>query len=152
MKDGRLTGRHVALIFASGFTVIVAVNLTLAYSAVRSFPGLEVENSYIASQVFDVNRKAQDALGWDVSAVIEGKMLRLSLEDANGPVRPDITRATLGRATHIREDRDLVFRLDGRAHVAQVGDLGTGNWNLRLKAIAEDGTLFQRRIVLWVRQ
>lgn len=47
MKE--LTGRHVLLMFVAGFGIIIAVNLTLAFSAVRTFPGLEVKNSYVAS-------------------------------------------------------------------------------------------------------
>ena len=50
MKE--LTGRHVFGIFAVGFGTIIAVNMVLAISAVRTFPGLEVDNSYVASQQF----------------------------------------------------------------------------------------------------
>ncbi|MEM9970975.1 MAG: FixH family protein, partial [Pseudomonadota bacterium] len=40
-----LKGWHVATMFVCGFAIIIAVNLTLAFSAVRTFPGLEVKNS-----------------------------------------------------------------------------------------------------------
>ncbi len=52
----------------SAFAVIIAVNLVLAFKAVRTFPGLEVENSYVASQTFDAERTAQEALGLDAEA------------------------------------------------------------------------------------
>ena len=67
-KDFKLTGWHVLAIFVGCFSVIVTVNLTLAYNAVATFPGLEVKNSYVASQHFDAERRAQEALGWDVRA------------------------------------------------------------------------------------
>ena len=54
--------------FVAAFGVIIGVNLVLALSAVRTFPGLEVKNSYVASQTFDERRAAQEALGWTVSA------------------------------------------------------------------------------------
>ena len=41
------------------------------------------------------------------------------------------------------------FTFDGTALRATV-DGGEGNWNLRVKARAEDGTLFQQRIIVKV--
>ena len=65
-----LTGRKVFLMFAAAFSVIIGVNLILAYKAVTTFPGLEVKNSYVASQSFDAERAAQLALGWDIGAEV----------------------------------------------------------------------------------
>ena len=60
----QLTGRHVLMIFCGAFGIIIGVNLLLAWSAVSTFPGLEVKNSYVASQQFDERKAAQEALGW----------------------------------------------------------------------------------------
>ena len=51
-----ITGPKFFAIFASFFVVIIAVNLVMAFSAIRTFPGLEVKNSYVASQEFDRER------------------------------------------------------------------------------------------------
>lgn len=150
MEETKLTGRHVLLMFIGAFSVIIAVNLTLAFKAVGTFPGLETRNSYVASQSFEVDRDAQDALGWTVEARIEDDRLILAIDDANGPVLAEITSATLGRATHVLQDRTPAFVHDGRAFVAEVPGLERGNWNLRLVATAPDGTTFRRRIVLRV--
>lgn len=150
MTEFELKGWHVAAIFGSAFSVIIAVNLTLATQAVRTFPGLEVKNSYVASQSFDADRKAQEALGWDVGAKVDAGTLRLTVDDAAGPVQPQITRATLGRATHVGDDLSPVFVHDGTAFVADVGTLAPGNWNLRFEAVAADGTVFRQRIVIRV--
>jgi len=145
-----LTGRHVAVIVCSAFAVIVSVNLTLAYQAVATFPGLEVKNSYVASQTFDKDRAAQEALGWDVAAVLNQQgTLRLSFLAADGPVQPRITYAVLGRATSVAQDKTPEFRFDGTSFVSHV-DLGSGNWNLRLVAEAADGTEFKQRIIVRV--
>jgi nitrogen fixation protein FixH len=145
-----LTGRHVAMIFVGCFSVIVAVNLTLAYSALSTFPGLEVKNSYIASQQFDAQRDAQEALGWTVEARAENGLVVLSITDAAGaPVRVAALDATLGRATHVRDDRAPDFTFDGARYVAPA-ELGAGNWNIRMKAEAQDGTTFHQRIQLRV--
>ncbi|MGB5557965.1 MAG: FixH family protein [Paracoccaceae bacterium] len=151
MSEKVITGRQVFIVTASAFAVIIGVNITLAYQAVATFPGLEVKNSYVASQSFDADRKAQLALGWDVSAKVEGDVLRLSINDARGkPVQVADLTSTLGRATEVKDDRTPEFIFDGSAYVAAV-DLAPGNWNLRMVAIAEDGTRFQQRIVLYVK-
>jgi nitrogen fixation protein FixH len=147
-----LTGRHVALIFGGCFSVIIGVNLLLAYSAVKTFPGLEVKNSYVASQHFDENRAAQESLGWSVRADSNEGQVILSITDKNGlPVKVANLDATLGRATHVRDDQTPDFVFDGTYYVAPA-ILGAGNWNLRMTAQAADGTPFQQRVVLHVRK
>ena len=148
MAGREITGRHVLIGFVAAFGVIIGVNVLLAVSAVRTFPGLEVKNGYVASQTFDDRRAAQEALGWSVEARHEAGMLRLAITDARGqPVRVARLDATVGRATHVADDVTPQFRFDGAAYVAPVV-LGGGNWNIRMTAIAGDGTAFEQRIIL----
>ena len=147
MKE--ITGWHVLAMFVLGFGIIIAVNLTLAFNAVRTFPGLEVKNSYVASQSFDAERSAQEALGWDVGAIVHGGQLRLTIERNGAPVEAHITEATFGRATTVASDQFPKFAFDGTAYTAPV-HAEEGNWNLRLKAVAQDGTPFQQRVVVEV--
>ena len=100
-----ITGRHVTVMFGAAFSVIIGVNVLLATKAVSTFPGLEVKNSYVASQTFDADRAAQEALGWTVDARIVDGHLRLAFAEGVGTVEPVITKALLGRATHVNEDR-----------------------------------------------
>jgi len=144
-----IKGWHVLTGFVLAFGVIVTVNLTLAFNAVRTFPGLEVKNSYVASQVFDENRDAQLALGWEVSAEVTDGLLRLEVLRDGRAITPEIVEATFGRATSVAQDQIPVFEDRGSAWVAPV-DAGAGNWNLRVKMLADDGTLFQQRIVVRV--
>lgn len=142
------TGWHMLAICVTAFGIIIAVNIALAVNAVRTFPGLNVKNSYVASQEFDTRRDAQAALGWEVATSVEAGKLRLSITDPQGhPVAPATLQAVLGRATHVQADRMLSFTFDGTAHVA-AADLGPGKWVLRLRAVAADGTEFQQRIEL----
>lgn len=148
MSERKLTGKHVFAIFGGAFGVIISVNLVLAYSAVNTFPGLEVRNSYVASQTFDDRKAAQEALGWTIGAHHRDGILTLSItDDAGRPVEVAMLDATVGRATHVAEDVTPEFRFDGRAYVAPV-PLGDGNWNIRMTALADDGTEFQQRVVL----
>lgn len=142
-----ITGWHVFGIFALGFGTIISVNLTLAWNAVHTFPGLEVKNSYVASQSFEADRAAQSALGWEVAARLEGSQLILTIAKDGNPVEPQIESAVFGRATSVAADQSPAFTFDGTAFKAPV-TAGDGNWNLRLVARARDGTLFQQRIVV----
>ena len=145
-----LKGRHVALIFGSAFAVIIAVNLTLAFSAVKTFPGLEVRNSYVASQKFDADRAAQQALGWTVSASALGDQISLSIIDREGqPVQVSALDATLGRATHVRDDQRPEFAFNGEAYDADA-QLAPGNWNIRMAARQGDGAEFRQRVILHI--
>lgn len=151
MAERKLTGWHVSSMFAVGFGIIVAVNLTLAFNAVSSFPGLEVKNSYVASQSFDARRDAQLALGWSVAAEASNGEVRLVISDVNGmPVEAQSLIATVGRATHVKNDMTPDFRFDGKGYAAKA-DLAPGNWNIRMVARAEDGTSFEQRVILHVK-
>lgn len=142
-----IRGWHVLSGFIVAFGIIVAVNLTLAFSAVATFPGLEVKNSYVASQGFEQRRQAQKALGWTARAWLEGGTLILAIESDEGPVAPTIEGAIFGNATHVGQDMVPQFHFDGQVFAADVGTT-TGNWNLRLTARAVNGVLFQQRIVV----
>ena len=142
-----IKGWHVLAGFCTAFGIIIAVNLTLAFNAVRTFPGLEVANSYVASQSFDKNRQAQIALGWDVSATLNGNELSLFILKEGVAISPKIESATFGRATHVTQDQTPEFKFDGKALRATVQG-GAGNWNLRLKAHSDNGTLFEQRVIV----
>lgn len=145
-----LTGWHVFAIFVGCFSVIIAVNLTLAFQAVNTFPGLVTKNSYIASQSFDTDRAAQDGLGWTVDSDVADGMLTLAIVDKDGtPVNPKVIKATLGRATHVAEDMEPDFVWNGTALTADA-PVQAGYWTLWLELEAADGTAFRRRIPLKV--
>ncbi|MFV0336544.1 MAG: FixH family protein [Tropicimonas sp.] len=145
-----LTGRKVFLIAASAFGVIIAVNLTMAWLAVGTFPGLAVKNSYVASQSFDADRAAQEALGWQARATLEGGMLTVAFTGRRGyPVEVASLEAIVGRSTHVWDDIAPDFSYHDGTFTAPV-DLGPGKWDIRLVATAPDGTPFRQRIALSV--
>lgn len=145
-----LTGRHVIFIFCGAFSIIISVNLALAFNAVSTFPGLEVKNSYVASQDFDRNRAMQQSLGWSVLAEARDGQVLLTVRDAQGaPVEVATLEATLGRATHVKDDSTPDFKFDGQRYVAPA-DLRPGNWNIRMVATSEDGRMFRQRVILHV--
>ena len=150
---GEITGRKVLLFCVAAFGIIIAVNLTLAFQAVRTFPGLEVANSYVASQQFDVTRKAQEALGWEVAADYDtdAGVLILSFVGPDGGAA-DVAEvdALVGWATSTRDDFTPEFIRVGSVFTAPA-DMAPGNWNVRVKATSDDGIAFSQRIPLHVR-
>ena len=151
MTTREITGKHVLIGMVAAFGVIIAVNMTLAFKAVGTFPGLEVKNSYVASQSFDVRRAAQDALGWDVAAEIDEGMLTIKIVDSDGaPVEPQTISAMLGRPTIARDDRVLDLRGARGVFLAEVQP-EPGAWIIKLNATSASGVEFSKRLELWVR-
>lgn len=145
-----LTGRHVFAITVGAFGVIIAVNVLMAVKAVSTFPGLEVKNSYVASQTFDADRKAQEALGWTLTPHYDHGVLRLAFTDAQGfPVRVAGMSVLLGRTTEAADDMHPEFTEMAGTYETPLS-LARGKWMLKVEALAENGTVFRQRIDLLV--
>jgi nitrogen fixation protein FixH len=144
------TGRDVLLVTAGAFGIIIAVNVTMAWKAISTFPGLEVANSYAAGIGFNARTAAQEALGWQVTPAWNGGVLTLAFADAAGVVRPAALKVEVGRPTDRAEDFTAGMAWDGSAFSAPV-DLGPGQWRIDVDAVAADGTAFSRslRLVVW---
>ncbi|WP_313349513.1 FixH family protein [Paracoccus sp. (in: a-proteobacteria)] len=141
-----LTGRHVLIITLVAFGTIIAVNVFMAVKAVGTFPGLEVKNSYVASQNFDRERAAQEALNWTVTPEFDGHELLLTIRDEQGyPAPVQDLEVTVGRPTHSREDQTPRFTYSGGVFRAPL-TLAPGTWNIHLTATSPDGTTFRQRI------
>lgn len=141
----RITGRAVLVTFSALFGVIVVVNVFMAYKAVGTFPGLEVANSYVASQTFDADRNAQQSLGWTVEHDYRDGVMTFLMRDSHGMPAPVKTfTATVGRTTHTRDDVTPEWSYEGGAFTAPI-TLAPGKWLIHLEATAPDGTRFRQR-------
>ena len=151
MTERQITGKQVFFVTASAFTVIIGVNLTLAFKAVSTFPGLEVKNSYVASQSFEARRDAQKALGWNVAVAYENDELALAFTTADGQaVEAQNVELLIGRKTNSTDDQEPALVYSDGVFRAPV-ELEPGYWTLRLTAMSEDGTPYQKRLSLRVR-
>jgi nitrogen fixation protein FixH len=152
MSSKPITGWHVFIFVSAAFSIIIGVNITMAYFAVSTFPGLEVKNTYVASQVFDEKRAAQSALGWTISSSYADDVLEVGITDADGhAVEVQEISGILGRATHDRADSEPTFTYANGVYSTPV-KLALGNWNYRMRATALDGTAFEQRVVIHVRE
>lgn len=152
-SEFRITGRKVLVFTVAAFSVIIAVNVVMAYQAITTFPGLEVSNSYVASQSFDADRSAQTELGWALVPEYDkaAKELRLAFTDKAGyPAEVTSLSVLVGRTTESREDVRPEFRREAGVFVAGL-ELPQGKWMMQVEALAVDGTTFRQRINMTVR-
>jgi nitrogen fixation protein FixH len=142
-------GWHMLVLTVSAFAVIIAVNVTMAWKAIATFPGLEVSSSYLASQDFDAEKAAQLGLGWNLAPSYDPAdgAVRLAFTDAAG--RPVVLKdldVLIGRPTEARDDRHPQFRRGADGAYLTNEALGPGKWMLMVTAHAQDGTLFHQRL------
>ena len=146
-----LTGKHVFAITASAFAVIIGVNVLLAVKAVSTFPGLEVDNSYVASQGFNARKAAQETLGWSMTPGYDQGRMTLAFHGADGqPVQVQDLQVLVGRTTEAKDDAFPVFVQDGAVYAAEV-PLHKGKWMVKVTAKSPDGTLFEQRSEIYVK-
>lgn len=132
-------GRRMALILVTGFAVVIAVNFYAAFVASRTFGGVVVENSYVASQKYNdwlEQAEAERALGWTARArrLSDGR-IAVTLDGVPaGAIIEGAARHPLGRQP------DQRLRFDS-SHVS-VDPLPSGRWTLRI-AVRADGKLFR---------
>lgn len=145
----RLTGRKVLAITIGAFGIIFGANMALVYSAVSSFPGLEVKNTYVASQSFDEEARAQEALGWAPTISYDNGEFQFALMTDDGGVFPPELSVEIGRLTHGREDQTLALTPFGDGYVADI-ELPQGYWRIKIMATTENGTAYNSRMELKV--
>lgn len=139
-RTGEFTGRHMLLLVLAFFGVVIAVNAGMAVLASRTWTGLVVENTYVASQQFETRRlahEAQVAAGWSQELVLEAGRAVLTVRDGKGePV--DLGEVTLkvNRPVGGQDDRTLalVRGPDGR-YEAPIA-LPQGVWDAQVSAPA----------------
>jgi nitrogen fixation protein FixH len=134
----QFTGRHMAAIMVAFFAVVIGVNVVMARSAIGTFGGVVVENSYVASQKFNGwlrDADSQDRLGWRARASAEPRnRLVVVLAGPHAPITHAIVTIKvehpLGRlkSQHLR----LTETRAGTYVVTQ--SLPPGRWRLRINA------------------
>jgi nitrogen fixation protein FixH len=137
-RGGRgFTGRHAIAVIGGGFAVVVAVNLTLALLASRSHPGMVVENSYVASQKFNgwlAEGRAQKALGWQVTAALDGDRLLVEARSARDtPLQGLRAVATLSHPFGAGAARTIALVETAPGRYEAPHGLAPGAWTLELR-------------------
>ena len=138
-RNGRpFTGRHMWILALSFFGVIIAVNVGMATLAMRSWTGLVVNNSYVASQEFEDKRlahQAQQAAGWQAVLTYLPGVARLVIVDgARGPIDLGDVSLQVNRPVGGHDDQtvSLHHKADG-SYEASI-ELPRGLWDATVTA------------------
>jgi nitrogen fixation protein FixH len=136
--DGRpFTGFHMLAVVFLFFGTIIGVNLVMATLAVRTFPGLNAHNSYVASQTYNIlleDADAQSERGWRAEIDAADGHVRLALADRSGALLRGLTvKALAGRPASAAEDRTLEFEATAEGY-RSAEPLAPGRWLIELEA------------------
>lgn len=139
--QGRVfTGWHMLGIMIAFFGVIITVNIIMATSAITSWSGLVVKNSYVASQEFNeksIIGKAHAALNWQPHLSYQDGIVRYKLTDANGnPVKAVGATAVFRRPVNEKEDQTLNMLPANDNFLSAEASLKDGNWVVEINTYA----------------
>lgn len=144
MNGQTFTGRHMTMILVAFFGVVIVVNLIMATLATRTFGGLVVENSYVASQRFNgwlEKAREEKALGWTlVTQRLPDGRVSIRLNAATPIAGANVTalvRHPLGMAA----ERNLAFRSVADGSYESAAALPEGRWILHVEARAQGRTI-----------
>lgn len=153
-RKGEFTGWHMLAVMVSFFGVVIGVNIWLAVSSARTWTGLVVPNSYVASQEFNTKleiARARTALGWRGGLAYQhGQVLFHLVDGAGMPLELERVRVEINRPVGIKGDvtLDLARRPDG-SYVAPL-ELAPGVWNAAILATVTDEPDYEHRARLVV--
>lgn len=139
----QFTGRHMAIIMVAFFSVVIGVNFVMARSAIQTFGGTVVENSYVASQQFNGwlrDADSQDRLGWRARASAEpGNRIAVALASPAGHVGHATVTVEAEHPLGLLKSQHLVLTEERPGLYATVHRLPAGRWRLRIVAHASGG-------------
>jgi nitrogen fixation protein FixH len=135
-REWQFTGWHMLFSMLAFFGVIITVNMTMAVLAGRSWTGLVVKNSYVASQHFNedlVEARRQAARGWRGQLVVEPSGLNFELTDRTGkPVMLGDLTASVGRPASEAYDQTVVLKPVAQGRYRGDVALGPGIWAIKI--------------------
>ncbi|WBX85973.1 FixH family protein [Sphingosinicella microcystinivorans] len=143
------TGRHMAVIMVAFFGVVIAVNLTMATFATRTFGGTVVDNSYVASQKFNgwlEEARAQEQLGWSLDmALDDDRHAVVAATAAGAPLGGARVSATARHPVGRAPDVALAFAEVAPGRFRAVEPLPAGRWKVHMEVT--QGASVVRRVV-----
>lgn len=139
-RTREFTGWHMLAIMVAFFSVVIAVNLTMAFFARSSWTGFVAENTYVASQKFNekaAEGRAQAALGWKSEFVIANGKASYRLTDKVGNVvAAKRATASFRRPAYEAEDQNVVLTPQPDGSLSAPVDLRDGIWIVEIHAEA----------------
>ena len=131
----RFTGWHMLGVMLAMFGTIIAANFVMARSAITTFGGTVVDNSYVATAKYNgwlAEARAQELLGWKIATTIDdAKRVQVTVSSPAGRVDGSVravARHPLGRAA----DQQLAFTRGENGTYRSTTPLPRGRWLLNV--------------------
>lgn len=155
-----LKGRHVLIAVLAFFAVVIAVNGIFIALSLWSWSGLSTDDAYQRGLTYNetlAGAEAQRALDWRAQAVLTpaasgGARLTVVFTDrAGAPVEGLTVSGDLRRPVRDDLDRDVALVRDGPGrYAADMEQLMSGQWDVRLRATSPSGATFVLEDRLWL--
>lgn len=140
----RFTGWHMLATMIGFFGVVIAVNVVMASDAIRTFGGMVVENSYVATTHYNrwlAEGRAQEKAGWHaLPAADNSGVVSLRLSRAGNAVDGAAVSVIANHPVGLVASRTIVLRPLGEGLYRAGERLPKGRWLLRIDVRARDGT------------
>lgn len=137
-RKGEFTGWHMLAVLVAFFGVVIGVNIWLAVSSARTWTGLVVPNSYVASQEFNTKlqiAQARTALGWRGGLEYRPGQVVFHLVDGAGtPLELERVTVEINRPVGIKGDVTLDLERQADGSYAAPLELAPGVWNAAIRA------------------
>ncbi len=148
-----IKGWHVLAGFVVFFGIIIAVDVSFAVAAYRTFSGEAIHDPYEAGIMYNntlAQRRREAALGWKATIDEEADLVVVRVADRTGkPVAGLSVTGVLVRPATVKGQRALRFTADGSGvYRADTSSLD-GAWDLHVIAKGSGGSVFEadRRLV-----
>jgi nitrogen fixation protein FixH len=140
---GQLKGWHALIWFLGFFGFMFVVNGIFLWTAITTFPGEDVDKSYLAGVDYNhelARRAAQETAGWqaEIGSVRTGEaeVLTVRLMTRDGLALPAFeTHALLRHPANRNLDQTLALTANGGGeYLAHVEGLAPGTWTVEITA------------------
>lgn len=148
----KLTGKKVLVILAGFFSVIIGVNMVMAYVAVTTFSGMQTQRPYEAGLKFNhaiAKARVQQEQHWKVDTHLErakdGQVtLTIALADQQGAAIVDQQlRVELLSPVDSRNDAVFALTPDGPGRYRGVAQAAAGQWDLVIESRRSEDAVFR---------
>ncbi len=149
----KFTGKHMLLIMFCFFGVIISVNMGMAYIASKSWTGLVVKSSYVASQHYNdklIDAAQQKKLGLYSDASYGKDTFFFTVKDKNDKALTlNNVTIKLGRPAFEQDDKVLNFKNLQKESLTLPLSLKKGVWAVEIEAETNQKT-YRRHLRIFV--
>lgn len=148
-----IKGWHVLLGFIAFFGIVIAVDVSFAMAAYKTFSGEAIHDPYEAGIMYNntlAQRRREAALGWKATIEEERDLVVVRVADKAGKTVEGLAvTGVLVRPATVKGQRALAFTPDGKGGYRADTSALDGAWDLHVIARDPNGAVFEadRRMV-----